>query len=360
MEIWNTPAWPHFRRDAARTEAALARLTARLGTIEGLHAGLTASEREEIFLRAVTGEALASFAIEGAPLDPAQIEASVVASLSHRQTHDPVKPQRRSDAIAELMLEARTGTAPLTAEILQHWHTLLFHGVEVEDRGRWRQFPMEIVRGPTGRREDVLYSAPPPEYVADEMARFLAWLSEDRQPLPLRAAIAHLWFESIHPFSDGNGRIGRAIIEHIFASEAALPFSLSRQIEADKRGYYTALQAGRAVSGDFIDATDFVLWLLERLEAGVESAGQEARFLVRRNAFFVNHPALPPRSLKVLRRLFAEGEARVMQGLSAGPYGKMAKVSPATATRDLAMLEQRGVLTRSNEGGRSTRYLLNW
>ncbi|SFK25198.1 Fic family protein [Celeribacter neptunius] len=356
MQIWNSSAWPNFRHDPALTEAPLTRVMAQLGTIDGLHAGLTSDERGEIFLRAVTGEALASFAIEGAPLSAEEIEVSVVASLTHRQA----LPQRRTDAIAELMLEARAGEAPLSAATLQRWHALLFHGVEVEDRGKWRTFPMEIVRGPTGRREDVLYSAPPPARMAEEMERFLAWLTADTHPLPLRAAIAHLWFESIHPFSDGNGRIGRAIIEHIFASEGALPFSLSRQIEADKRGYYSALQAGRRIDGAAIDATPFVLWLLERLEAGVEEASREARFLVRRNAFFVSHPDLPERSIAVLRRLFKEGEERVEQGLSAGPYGKIAKVSPATATRDLTALEQKGVLSRSHEGGRSTRYLLNW
>lgn len=356
MPIWSHPAWPKFRHDPAQTEAPLARVMARLGTIDGLHAGLSASERQEIFLRAVTGEALASFAIEGAPLPAAEIEASVVASLAHRQT----PPQRRSDAIAELMLEARAGGAPLSNATLQRWHALLFHGVEVEDRGRWRSFPMEIVRRPSGRPEDVLYAAPPPERMEAEMARFLDWLSRDDHPLPLRAALAHLWFESIHPFSDGNGRIGRAIIEHVFASEAALPFSLSRQIEADKRGYYGALQAGRQIQGDHIDATPFVLWLLHRLEAGIDEAGREARFLVRRNAFLSAHGDLPPRPLAVLRRLFAVGEARVDQGLSAGPYAKMAKVSPATATRDLGDLERRGILRRGPGGGRATRFLLNW
>ncbi|GGG83620.1 cell division protein Fic [Salipiger pallidus] len=356
MQIWNTSAWPRFRHDPAKSEAPLARVMARLGTIGGLHAGLASDERAEIFLRAITGEALASFSIEGAPLAPDEIEASVVASLAHRQA----MPQRRSDAIAELMLEARAGTAPLTAATLHRWHALLFHGIEVEDRGQWRSFPMEIVRGPRGRREDVLYSAPPPERMANEMETFLEWLETDRQPLPLRAAIAHLWFESIHPFSDGNGRIGRAIMEHVFALEGALPFSLSRQIERDKRGYYAALQAGREVVGDVIDATPFVLWLLEKLEGGVTEAESEARFLVRRNAFFRVYPDLPARARGVLERLFKDGEDRVDLGISAGPYGKIARVSPATATRDLAELERRGVLRRSSEGGRSTRYRLNW
>ncbi|KAA2311786.1 Fic family protein [Puniceibacterium sp. HSS470] len=357
MPLWNAPAWPRFRHDPSRTEAVLARASARLGEISGLHAGLSEEDRRAAFLRAVTGEALASFSIEGVTLSPEEIEASVVASLDQRTSLQ--SPKRRSDAIADLMLEARTPDGPLTAERLWHWHALLFHGVEAEEKGRWRSFPMEIVRGLSGRREDVLYIAPPPDRVPGEIAQFLSELATDQNPLPIRAAIAHLWFESIHPFADGNGRIGRAIVEHVFAQEAALPFSLSRQIEADKRGYYAALQAGRRDAGTHIDATPFVLWFLERLVAGVDEAERDARFLVRRNAFFARFPDLPSRAEKVLRRLFAEGEARVEQGISAAPYSRIARVSPATATRDLSELERRAVLRRSAEGGRATRYFLN-
>ncbi|MDP1578030.1 MAG: Fic family protein [Cypionkella sp.] len=195
--------------------------------------------------------------------------------------------------------------------------------------------------------------------VPSNMQELLSSLESDDRPVPIRAAVAHLWFESIHPFSDGNGRIGRALVEDVFAQDAALPFSLSRQIEADKLGYYRALQAGRTVSGGHIDATPFVLWFLERLTAGISEAEAEARFLVARNGFFLRFPGLPPRSEKVLRRLFAEGAQRVSEGISASPFAKMAGVSLATATRDLAELEARGAILRGTEGGRSTRYMLH-
>ena len=131
MEIWDTPAWPRFTHDPARTEGPLAAFSARLGAMSGLHEALSADERREAFLRAVTHEAVSSFAIEGATLPAAQIEASVVASLAHRGR----EPQRRSDAIATLMLEARAGQGVLDAPTLFHWHRLLFHGTEVEDKG---------------------------------------------------------------------------------------------------------------------------------------------------------------------------------------------------------------------------------
>ena len=214
-------------------------------------------------------------------------------------------------------------------------------------------------RGAWAGKEEVLYSAPPPARVDPMMQEFLTSLESDNRPIPVRAALAHLWFESIHPFSDGNGRIGRALVEYIFAQGAALPFSLSRQIEADKKGYYRALQAGRKAVGDYIDSTAFVLWFLERLTVGIVEAEAEARFLVLRNRYFMRFANLPRRGEKVLRRLFAEGPQRVSEGISAGPYARIAGVSLATATRDLAELEAIGAVSRGAEGGRSTRYLLS-
>lgn len=356
MEIWQTSSWPNFEHDASATEEALAVFSQRLGAIQGLQAGLTADERQEIFLRAVTNEAVSSFAIEGVALREEDIQASVVASLVHRGA----EPQRRADAIAGLMLDAREGQGVLDAAKLFSWHELLFHGIELEDKGRWRTFPMIIAKGATAGKEEVLYTPPPEDQVPEMMAKFLEALEGENRPLPIKAALAHLWFESIHPFSDGNGRIGRALVEYIFAQEAALPFSLSRQIEADKQGYYEALQAGRKADGDRINATAFVLWFLQRLIAGIDAAEDEARFLVRRNAFFVVHKGMSERSEAVLRRLFKEGPRRVSEGISVAPYTKIAKVSAATASRDLSELEEKGVIIRGPEGGRSTRYYLNF
>ena len=354
--IWQSRHWPLFTHDAGRTEAPLSHFLLRLGTVAGLQAALTPDERRESFLRAVTREAVASFEIEGVTLSPEEVEASVVASLSKRGA----EPNRRTDAVAKLMLEAREGQGPLTTERLHHWHALLFHGVELEEKARWRSFEIIIVKSATAGTEEVLYKGPPADQVPVDMARFLGWLNrETLLPVPVRAALLHLWFESIHPYSDGNGRIGRAIVEHVFAGEAALPFSLSRQIEADKRGYYAALQAGRREGVKGIDGTDFVLWFLEKLQNGVAEAETDARFLVARNRFFLRFPKLPLRAETVLRRLFKEGPGRVAQGLSAGPYAKIAHVSVATATRDLTELEGLGVLKRGDAGGRSTRYLLS-
>jgi len=354
-EIWQTSGWPRFTYNEALAAPLLLEIATRQGELVGLQAGLGTAEREEIILQAMTREAVHSFGIEGVKLDPAEVEASVVASMKARSLETVT---RRSDAVAALMLDARSGGA-LTAARLCEWHRMLFHGIEVDDLGAWRSFDLVIAKSARADRDEVLYKPLPHGRVADEMAAFLKWLGRDVLPLPVRAAIAHLWFESIHPFSDGNGRIGRAIIELVFSQEAALPFSLSRQIEAEKKAYYGALQAGRVVEGGQINATAFVQWFLRAVLSAGKVAADEVRFLVQRNRYFMEYRGMSARQEAVLRHLFAMGAERVALGVSAKAYGKISGVSAATATRDLVALEGQGALRRSAEGGRSTRYFFS-
>ncbi len=354
-EIWQSTGWPRFTYNEAITAPLLLALAEQQGEVRGLQSGLSSTEREEMILRELTREAVHSFGIEGVQLNAAEVEASVVASLKARNFEGAT---RRSDGVAALMLDARRGGVLDTARLCA-WHRLLFHGMEVEDLGTWRRFDLVIAKSARADREEVLYKPVPHGRVAAEMEAFLGWLAADTSPLPVRAALAHLWFESIHPFSDGNGRIGRAIVEQVFAQSAALPFSLSRQIEAEKKAYYAALQAGRVAVAGGIDATAFVQWFLNALLSAGKVAADEARFLVRRNRFFMDHAGMSARQEKVLRHLFAMGAKRVALGISAKAYGKIADVSAATATRDLGALEGQGALLRSAEGGRSTRYFLS-
>jgi Fic family protein len=356
--IWQAEVWPNFDYDRVAAEPYLTAAAEALGEVSGLQAGLEPGDMEELGLAQIVQEAMSSFGIEGVNLDAAEIEASVIASLKHRNR---AAVTRRSDAIAELMLAARRAAGPLTADMLRDWHKLLFFGIDAEDVGDWRRFDIEIVRSAAAGTSEVLYKAPPPERVDAEMAVFLNWIAQDRRlPTPVKAAMAHLWFESIHPFSDGNGRIGRAVIEHVFAKTRALPFSLSRQVEKDKKAYYAALQAGRREGDGAIDATEFVVWFLECLVRAAALSRSEAFSIVRRNRYFSKFgPVLSQRQLSVLRAVFAQGETRVAQGISARSYSKIAKVSGPTATRDLAALERAGVVTRSAAGGRSTFYRIN-
>lgn len=353
--IWQSDFWPKFGYDRTETEQYLVAAAEAVGEVSGLIAGLDAKEQEDLLLLQIVQEAMSSFGIEGVTLDAAEIEASVVASLKHRNR---AAISRRSDAVAELMLAARTVDRPADAELMFSWHRLLFTGMEIEDLGRWRRFDMEIVRSAAVGSNDVLYKAPPPERVAEDMEVFFSWMqAEQGQPVAVKAALAHLWFESIHPFSDGNGRIGRALIEHVFAESKALPFSLSRQVEKEKKAYYAALQAGRQEGRGEIDATAFVVWFLQALARAAQAAREEASFLLRRNQFFLRFEArLNERQANALRVLFRQGPDRLALGISAKSYRRIAKVSAATATRDLRTMEEEGALKRMEAGGRSTAY----
>ena len=355
-EIWTTSAWPNFTYDPAQTEGLLAVFSESLGEVKGLHAGLTDQERDEIILRSFTAEAVSSFAIEGVSLDPTAVQQSIVQSLSRRAL---ATASRRSDDVVEMMQDARDASRPLDAARLCNWHRLLFQKAEVEDLGRWRQFEMVISKSNVAGKEEVLYSPVPAAEVAQEMADFLDWLNTPASiPNPIRAAIAHIWFESIHPFSDGNGRIGRALIEYVFASGTMLPSSLSQQIQREKQAYYDALQAGREEGRGVINATPFVVWFLAALNRALQSSKAEARFLAGRNQFFLRASGkLSERQEGALRKIFAQGPNRVSEGLSARAYAKITGVASATATRDLTDLANKQVLFRGDGGGRSSRYL---
>lgn len=358
-QIWQSAFWPQFTYDPAATELPLALALEAIGEIQGLQAGLSGPDQEELRFGHIVQEALASFGIEGVSLNASEIEASVIASMRH---HIQAAPSRRSDAIVELMREAREYRGPMNQARLFAWHELLFFGIEVEDKGRWRRFELEIVRSANaGHEGEVLYKAPPPEQLDEDMAKFFTWLeAPPRQHPAIRAALAHLWFESIHPFSDGNGRIGRALIDTIFAQERSLPFSFSRQIEREKKAYYAALQAGRREGRGGLDATAFVVWFLECLLRAAQSSRREALFLTRRNAFFLRFGGhLTGRQEKAFRMLFAQGEERVSEGISARSWRKMTGVSAATATRDLTQLAALNILSQGPEGGRSIVYTIN-
>ena len=354
-EIWQSPLWPRFRHDSQRTEAALAAFALRLGRVTGLQSALSPDEQHAAFVHDLSREAVASASVDGITM---AVDDIATAARAVRASPGAA-PQNPADAVATLMLDARMGQGPLTDERLHHWHALSFHNEALEEKAQWRTSEVEIVFSTRSGREDVFYTAPPPAQVPGDMAAFLAWLNRtDQQPAPLRAALAHLWFESIHPYSDGSGRVGRAIVDYVVARDMAPPFSLSHQIMADKRGYYAALRASRLEGAGGIDGTEFVLWFLDRLNADMAATETDARFLLARNEYFRRFQALPPRAETLLRRLFAAGPDRLAQGLSAGQYATFASVSAATATRDLAELEATGALQRGPKGGRSTRYQL--
>ena len=364
--IWQTKAWPKFHCDMGQLQSALSDLMQALGKISGLHETLTLDERHQALAWEIGQEAVASYAIEGEQLDFQSVSSSVMASLDHHNRHHL---DNRTPHIAQLMLDAREIQAPMSEERLFLWHRMMFYGQKyrtVRDVGRWQSGNMAIVSGSIGKYITE-YEAPPPEQVANEMQTFIDWLNTDTQyPLPIKAAIGHLWFESIHPFEDGNGRTGRLLIEYVLGgiSSEPLPLSPSKAILKERRDYYAHLKAAQIskdTQASHIDATSFVLWLLKVLKVAADDALLELAFLIRRNGFFYAFSdAMTERQKLTLKRLFEEGRQRVEQGISRKPYAKMAGVSIETAGRDINDLLAKNVLLPSEAKGRATAYKLNF
>jgi Fic family protein len=363
---WQLETWPDYYWGAVQVAPLLEQASSAAGELKGLRRTFSDDEQHHSLIDAIGQEAQASFEIEGEKLSLEEITASVAISLEKTNIQHVAGNYPN---IAEMMLDVRNKDEPITADRLHRWHRLIFESktTPLKVVGGWRESDMEIVSGPIGKYVTE-FEAPPPDRVPGLMDDLLAWIQdEETVPTVVKAALAHLWFETIHPYEDGNGRIGRAISEAIllqspFFSEA--PFSLSRAILSRRAAYYAALkkaQRRNPHTDNPLDVTAFVAWFAECVISGIEQSKDQALFIVGRNKFFRKwEGVLSDRQELVLKRLFAEGPDRISQGLSNKPYTKIARVSAPTAARDLKDLLDKGVLLPSEAKGRNTSYLLNF
>ena len=371
LYVWQQPGWPELTLDYRRASAALCDARRMQGVVEG-KAQAIGIERDGQMPRAVMEEeVIATAAIEGERLDPAAVRSSVMRRLGLASAG----PQDRSvDGLVEVINDAtREFETPLDDDRLHRWQSALFPGGTSGIRriavGRYRDHedPMRIVSGPPDK-ELVHYEAPPSRRVAQEMTRFLNWFARTR-PVPgylpeidglARAAIAHLWFESIHPFEDGNGRIGRAIVDMAIAQDHRATvrlYSLSRQLLESRKGYYDALNVAQRGTGD---ATDWVVWFAQQYSLACERSNQVIDRAIEKAKFWADHAnaKLNERQRKVLQRLLDDGEGGFLGGLNAEKYTKITGTSKPSATRDLAALVRTGLLWTTGQG-KATRYYVN-
>ena len=373
---WQNPDWPRFTYDEAQCRDSLYQYALEAGRLSGGMGQLKDSLQYEAYIDLMVSEAINTSQIEGERLDREDVRSSIknFLGLSDPPTRvmDP-----RAEGIAALMVDVRkTFKEELTKEKLFHWHQLVIpeQGRSLyRDKiqvGQWRtsEEPMQVVSGPIGY-EKVHYEAPPAHQVETEMNQFLNWYNES-SPLntqskntlsgPIRSAIAHLWFESIHPFDDGNGRVGRAIAEQALAQDLNRPplLSLSTIIEKDKKAYYGGLN--KASQPD-LDVTSWVHWFSKSVLSAQREAVQRVDFVLKKSRFWEAHPEaeLNDRQVKAINKVFKAGLDGFEFGVSAKKYMGMTSCSKATATRDLSDLVDKGCLFRLEGGGRNARYGLN-
>jgi Fic family protein len=352
--------------DAARVGAELARAHRAQGIVEGKLAGLRAEQRLELAAEAWSQDAVATAAIEGERIDLGAVRSSVARRLGVGNQDGPNAP-RSVEGLLDIMDDAvRQRDAPLTHDRLCAWQAALFptgySGMVKIRVGAYREHaePMQIVSGRIGQ-EKVHYEAPSSDRVPVEMQAFLDWFNATNETDSLiKAAIAHLWFETVHPFEDGNGRLGRVLIDLLLARDSG---ELSRLIRTSqrlldkRREYYEQLE--RAQHGE-PDVTAWVLWFVQQVRVSCDEAADVIDAALAKALFWLTHQdkTLTARQRKVVNVLLDAGPKGFEGGMSTKKYESIGSTSRATASRELIELETMGLLHRSG-AGRSTRYYVN-
>ncbi len=359
--IWQSPEWPQWRYDLQVLAEPLSQVTMVQGQLFGALSQLGLAVRERMEIDALTSDVLKTSAIEGEHFPPQSVRSSVARRLGV-DIGGLVASDRHAEGVVDMVLDATARCqAPLSEERLFGWHAALFptgySGLQRIHIGAWRNDehgPMQVVSGRIGK-EHVDFEAPGAARLPAEMARFVQWANTDAQHHPLiKAGLAHLWFVTLHPFEDGNGRVARAVGDLFLARADASPqryYSLAGQIQREREAYYQILEQTQQGS---MDVTAWLLWFLHSVQQAVQHALGGIGISRQRNAYWSRfaHVELNARQHKVLNRLFDGFEGK----LTTAKWAAITKTSSDTALRDLTALVEAGMLVKAQGGGRSTAY----
>lgn len=361
---WQQKDWPHFKYDISNLEASLYQFAEGQGHISGLLKALPEGIQQQSLIDMMVAEALKTFEIEGEYLSREDVLSSIRNNLGLNRTPEKIK-DKRSEGIAQLMINVKeTFAQNLNEEILFHWHQIMMEPYLNINKGQWRQgeAPMQIISGAAGK-EIVHFEAPPSKRITAEMKNFIQWFNrtapqEDQAIFhaPVRSAITHVYFESIHPFEDGNGRMGRALSEKALSQGLGRPIllSLSHAIEQQRQAYYNALKVAQRSN----DITHWIQYFLQTILEAQQQAEALLNFTLYKSRFFDQFKkGLNARQEKALSKMFEAGPLGFKGGMSAKKYMSITKTSKATATRDLVNLEKMGALVTIGLG-RATKYEL--
>ncbi|WP_165054081.1 MULTISPECIES: Fic family protein [unclassified Adlercreutzia] len=360
MYLHEHTGWTHFTWDDATVLPLLGEARFAQGELLGSMSGVGFDVKSEVEVQALSGEVVASSRIEGVVLDAEEVRSSVSRQLG-LEGFTSATDTRDVDGAVSVMLDAtRRFAEPLSDARLFGWHNALFpagySGLRKIHVARYREGPMRVVSGPIGK-ERVHFLAPDPDLVPLLMGEFVSWVNECDSVEPLlKAGIAHLWYLTVHPFDDGNGRIARALTELLLARSDGSPrrfYSMAQYILAHREGYYCALEHAQKGSSDI---TEWLAWFLRALQGSIEQSKRSMGGVLGRVAFWNRLEGVPlnDRQRTMLERLKGGFEGK----LTASKWAKICKVSADTALRDINDLMDKGVLVRSKAGGRSVSYAL--
>jgi len=362
--IHQLPNWPRFTWRQEQLTTLLAELRHRQGKLLGRMEGLGFRLQSEATLQTLTLDVLKSSEIEGELLDAEQVRSSIARRLG-MDIAGLVPADRHVEGIVEMMLDAtQQYKQPLSEDRLFGWHAALFptgrsgmHKIVVAAwRDNKKDDPMQVVSGPMGK-EKVHYEAPDADRLQAEMRQFINWFNENTTlDAVLKAAVVHLWFVTIHPFDDGNGRIARAIADMQLARADGTPqrfYSMSAQIRKERKEYYAILET---IQKGSLDITQWLLWFLQCLDRAIAATDETLSGVLKKARFWEKHAATPlnDRQRIMLNKLLDGFDGK----LNTSKWAKITKTSQDTALRDIQDLTDKQILTKEAGGGRSTAYVL--
>ena len=384
--IWQSKDWPNWHFDLAALAGPMAEVSRAQGLLMGRLADVGMALRDQANLAALTEDVVKTSEIEGEQLNVESVRSSIARRLGvDIGVLAPV--DRHVEGVVEMVLDATANCqAPVTRERLFGWHAALFptgySGLAKIKVGGWRDDasgPMQVVSGPIGRQR-VHFEAPPADRLEAETGRFLDWLNAaSNEPPLIKAGLGHLWFITLHPFDDGNGRIARAIGDLLLARADGSPqrfYSLSAQIQRERKAYYDILERTQknlpganfrarpdgvrhrdVPDNRSMDVTEWLAWFLDTLHRAVDQAQHTLDAVLAKAKFWQRWATTPlnERQVKLLNKLLDGFEGK----LTSSKWAAIAKCSPDTALRDINDLLARGVLRKSDAGGRSTSYVLD-
>ena len=361
MYIYEQPDWPQFKWDSERFFTLLTEVRNLQGQVVGKMGALGFDLKNHANLEILTQDVLKSTEIEGELLNPDQVRSSVARRLG-LDISGLVHSDRNIDGVVEMMLDATENfDKPLNKERLFAWHNALFStgqsGMYKILTGQWRddsKGPMQVVSGPMGK-EKIHYQAPPASSLDTEMEKFIKWINRKQDmDLVIKAALSHLWFVTLHPFEDGNGRIARAITDMILAqsdNQSYRFYSMSSQIRNERNKYYDVLEGTQK---EDLNITDWLVWFLNCLLHALKSSETILEKVILKHTFWMNNSSVikNERQRKLLNRLLDGFNGK----LTTSKWAKIGKCSQDTATRDIQDLIEKGILYKLPGGGRSTGY----
>jgi len=366
--IWQTSAWPPLSFHAGKVGPVLGRARSELGKLLGKAEAVGATDMSLTERDIWTHDTLATSAIEGEVLNLDAVRSSVARRLGIATAFTAAVPRNVEGLLDVLEDAANKWNTELTKDRLCAWHAALFppgqKTMRPIDSGKFRSHaePMQIVSGAIGR-ETVHYEAPPSSEVPAQMSQFIDWFNKSRTDNAtdglVRAALAHLWFESIHPFDDGNGRIGRAIMDMALSQDAGRAFrlhGLSVELRRQQENYYQALNRVQSVQDE---PTAWIVWLVDTFRNACQASSRLVDEALDRARFWSSHKNvdLNERQRKVLNKMLEAGPGRFIGGMTPRKLQSITKAAGATATRDLTELVEKGLMVRRG-AGRSTHYEL--